>query len=72
MTSANEDQARARFLVIQIMRLSGVAMVIAALLILNGVLPLPRIVAWVFLPIGLVDVFIVPQILARKWRSPLP
>lgn len=72
MTGAEDDRARARFMVIQLMRLSGVAMVIASLLILNGVLPLPKIVAWVFLPIGIVDVFVVPQFLARKWRSPLP
>lgn len=72
MTGVDEDRAKSRFLVIQIMRLTGVAMVVAALLMLNGVLPLPEIVGWVLLPIGLVDIFVVPQALARKWRSPKP
>lgn len=67
-----DNRARGRFLVISVLRLSGVAMVMAALLILNGVLPLPEIAGWIGLAIGLVDIFVVPQLLARAWRTPLP
>lgn len=67
----NADPARNRFLVIQALRLGGVAMVVIALLSLNGVIPVPDVAAWPILIIGLVDIFVVPQILARKWRTPL-
>lgn len=67
-----DDRARGRFMVISILRFSGVAFVIIALLILNDRTPLPHIAGWVLLVVGLVDIFIAPQILARMWRSPLP
>lgn len=68
----SEDPARNRFIVIQALRLGGVVMVLIALLALNGMIPLPQIAAWPILGVGLADVFVVPQILARKWRTPLP
>ena len=67
-----EARARGRFMIISILRLSGVAFVIAALLIINRALPLPVPIGWVLLMIGLIDVFVVPLLLARAWRSPLP
>ena len=42
----NGDPARARFFAMQAMRLGGLMMVIAALLGLNGVLPVPPVAAW--------------------------
>jgi DNA-binding transcriptional LysR family regulator len=39
------------------------------LLALEGIVPVPRIAAWVLLAVGLVDVFLVPTLLARKWSS---
>lgn len=66
------DPARNRFIVIQALRLGGVIMVILALLGLNNVIPIPGIAAYPILIVGLVDIFVVPQVLARKWRTPLP
>lgn len=67
-----EARARSRFAIISIVRLGGVALVIAALLVLNDKLPLPQAAGWIGLAIGLVDIFIVPQVLARAWRTPVP
>lgn len=64
-----EDKARNRWLIIQTMRLVGVAMVVIALLALQGLFPLPDMAAYVLLVAGLVDVFLVPTLLARKWSS---
>lgn len=66
------DPAAARFAVIQVMRLAGVAMVVLGILIANGdLLPeLPDWAGYLLLAVGLADVFIVPTLLARKWRSP--
>ncbi|MGN3973931.1 hypothetical protein [Tsuneonella sp. SYSU-LHT278] len=64
------DRERGRFLALNLVRLSGAAFVLIALLVLNGALGLPEVVGWVFLGVGLLDVFVVPQLLARKWRTP--
>lgn len=66
----NDDPARARFFALQFMRLGGLAMVIVALLGLNHVLPIPPVAAWPLLVLGLVEIFVIPQMLARQWRSP--
>lgn len=66
----NNDPARARFFALQLMRLGGLAMVIVALLGLNDVLPVPPVAAWPLLVLGLVEIFVIPQMLARQWRSP--
>ena len=65
----NDDPARARFFAMQAMRLGGLMMVIAALLGLNDVLPIPPIAAWPLLIVGLSEMFLIPQILARHWRT---
>ena len=65
----NDDPARARFFAMQAMRLGGLMMVIAALLGLNGVLPVPPVAAWPLLIVGLIEIFVIPQILARHWRT---
>jgi hypothetical protein len=64
-----EDVARNRWMVIQAARAGGAIMVVVALLALEGIVPLPEIAAWVLLAVGLVDVFLVPTLLARKWSS---
>lgn len=66
----SEDQARARFMIINAARIGGVVMVLAGVLILEGVLDTPEIVGWAFVPLGLFEVFVMPRILARKWRTP--
>ena len=65
----NEDQARSRFFVIGMLRLVGVFMVLAGILMLRGIVP-GDWAGYVLIAVGLVDTFVVPQILARKWRTP--
>jgi len=59
-----------RFATINLLRLSGVAFVIFGLLIVNGCFDVAPAAGYVLLVVGLLDVFLVPQVLARKWRSP--
>ena len=63
-------QERNRFFVLNAIRMSGAALVLVGILVLNRVLPLPDVVGWVFIAVGLIDVFVMPQVLARKWRTP--
>jgi hypothetical protein len=68
------DPAAARFWTIQLVRLSGVALVVVGLLLQAGrIAPLreiPQAGALILIAIGLVEIFVAPTLLARRWRSP--
>ena len=66
----SDEMARNRWLVINMLRLGGVAMVVAGMLGTRQVVAMPMIAAYALIAIGLLDVFLVPLFLARKWRSP--
>ena len=66
----SEETARRRWLVIGAARLAGMAMAIVGLVIVAGGIEQPHWIGYLLLGFGLLDMFLVPQILARKWRSP--
>lgn len=66
----NEDLARRRFMILTLIRLSGVAMALFGLLIIAGKADLPRNAGYLLFVIGLVDTMLVPPLLARRWRTP--
>jgi hypothetical protein len=70
----NDDPARARLMVMHVMRWTGVALVVFGLLVITGHAgtSFPREVAYVLVVVGLVDALIMPSVLARRWRSPPP
>jgi hypothetical protein len=67
----SEDVARARWMTINAMRIGGVAMVIVGIIGLKGVIEYPEVAAYVLIAAGLFEIFVLPLIMARKWRSPL-
>ena len=67
----SDEVARARWLAISVLRLGGVAMVVVGILAVQRVFEFPAIAGYALIAVGLLDVFLVPQFLARKWRSPL-
>ena len=68
------DPAAARFAIIQIVRLSGVALVLLGLAIQSGrvaaLSEIPAMVGYVLIAVGLIDTFVAPAVLARRWRTP--
>lgn len=66
----NEDQARGRFIVLQVVRLSGAAMAVAGLLVIAGKLDLPIEAGYGLFAVGLFETLLMPGILAQKWKSP--
>ena len=68
----SDDTARNRWMVIQAVRIAGVAMVLIGILIARGVIAQPTMAGYVILGVGLIDLFVAPQLLARKWRTPPP
>lgn len=66
----SDETARNRFMVINLARFSGVALVLIAILILTHTVDLPDWAGFVILAAGLADIFLVPTWLARKWATP--
>ena len=75
-TPAADSLARNRWMIIQIMRFLGFGTVLVGILLARGVLDLAgesdRIVGYVLIAVGLADGFLVPLMLARRWRTPQP
>ncbi|MBH0112508.1 hypothetical protein I5E68_06025 [Novosphingobium sp. YJ-S2-02] len=71
---STRDPAMVRFFALHVTRLLGIASLIAGLMIVeNTLLPgLPDWAGYLLIINGVVDIFIVPQVLARRWRSPPP
>ena len=67
-----DDLARNRYMVMAAVRLAGAAMVVVGLLIYNGNIETDPLVGYFLIAVGLVDVFLMPLVLARKWRTPPP
>ena len=71
---ASDDVAKARWLTIQTARIAGVALVVLGILLARDVIDFAgetnHLIGYVFIAVGLADAFIVPQVLARKWRTP--
>lgn len=64
-----EAQAKVHFFIISSTRLVGAILVMLAILVLIGTLDWPEWVGYILLGIGLVDSFVIPQILVRRWSS---
>ena len=69
MGQTDHDPAKARFLTIQAVRLSGVVTAVLGALVLGGILPLPEIAGYILIALGVAEIFILPIVLAKRWRS---
>lgn len=65
-----KDPAKARFFALALIRLSGALMVLFGLLITERRVELPWILGVVLTVFGFFDVFVMPNLLARRWRTP--
>ncbi len=68
----DHDPAAAHFATINAVRLLGVAFVVVGMAMTSDRIfaGAPRWVAYLAIANGLVDVFVVPTMLVRKWRTP--
>lgn len=68
-----DDEARNRWMVIQLMRIMGFGLVILGILMVRGAVEFAgsanHLVGYGFIAIGLLDGFLMPTFLARKWSS---
>jgi hypothetical protein len=63
--------AKARWMAIQVVRWTGLAVFILGLLVYAGKLDLPIEAGWALMAVGLLDALFMPNMLARKWKTPL-
>jgi len=63
------DPAKARWMAIQLVRWTGLAVFILGLLIYAGKIDLPIEAGWLLIAVGLLDALFVPTLLARRWKS---
>lgn len=66
----DDPQARSRWMVMQVARVSGAALVMLGAIIAVGRTDLPPVAGTVMMLIGLFDATVIPLLLARRWRTP--
>lgn len=64
------DPAKARFIVIQLARWCGVALVLLGMMAIDGKVALPSLAGYGFAIVGLAAAFVLPTLLARRWKTP--
>lgn len=68
----NEDPAKARFAVIQLLRLTGVVLTVVGALVIARRIDLPVEAGYALFFVGVVDALFMPTLLAKRWKSPPP
>lgn len=73
MSRSDRDLAEARarngFITINLVRFSGVALVMLGFAIVRGVIDLPYAVGAVIAVAGFFEVFFLPRFIARRWNA---
>lgn len=73
-TTRQSDEARGRWLVLSVMRLTGALLVIIGMLLTQNAIDiaadLNMPIGYFFIVMGLIDMFVAPRLLARRWRTP--
>ena len=64
-----EARARSGFIIINLVRFSGVALVMLGFAIVRGVIDLPYAVGAVIAVAGFFEVFFLPRFIARRWNA---
>ncbi len=65
----DETRARRRYMIMNVARLGGVALLMFGIAITQGVVDLPFALGAVIGVIGFADFFVLPLVLARVWKS---
>ncbi|MFM5906587.1 MAG: hypothetical protein ACKOPO_03210 [Novosphingobium sp.] len=63
--------AKKRFMAMNLVRICGVVLILVGLLCALDKIDIPgaRIIGVMFILIGMIDTFVVPLMLAKRWRS---
>lgn len=67
---ADQDPARARWAMLQLIRLGGLLFILGGMVVLSDVVSGPPVLGIGLLLIGLFEFFFLPVMIARRWKSP--
>jgi hypothetical protein len=70
MTDPQDARARNRFVAIQLIRVFGVCLAVAGLMVLGGKIAIPKPAGLIMALVGILDATLAPLLLARRWKSP--
>jgi hypothetical protein len=66
---AAEAQARQRFIILNALRFSGIALVMLGFAIVRGLIDLPWAAGAVIAVVGMLEFFFLPRLIARRWNG---
>jgi hypothetical protein len=69
MADMKDDPAKLGFMVLQFMRMSGVAFAVFGAAIMAGKVQLPPQIGLGLVVFGAIEALVLPTLLARKWKS---
>jgi hypothetical protein len=70
MTPDDDTKAQYRFLMINLVRVTGAVMLVIGLAVIaRGTFGLPKSVGYVLFLVGFIDFLVVPVFLAKRWKS---
>ncbi len=70
MNEDKPDTAQLRYQIISLIRLMAAAQVVLGVVIIGGKLGLPYIVGAALVLTGVLEFFLIPRLLAGRWKSP--
>lgn len=69
MTENGNDAAQLRYQILSLIRLMAAAQVVLGVVIIGGRLGLPYIVGAALVLTGVLEFFLIPRLLAKRWKS---
>jgi hypothetical protein len=66
---AAEARAQQRFIILNALRFSGIALIMFGFAIVRGVIGLPWAVGAVLTVVGMLEFFFLPRFIARRWNA---
>jgi len=71
MTPDTPDPARSRFILLTVLRVSGVALMLCGMgVMVKGMMQQSDLIGGMIFAIGCIEGLILPRMLARRWRTP--
>jgi hypothetical protein len=64
-----EEQAKQRFMMLNLMRFAAIIIVAVGIAIIGGKLPIDPVAGYLVLVVGALDFFLVPRILKAAWQK---
>ena len=66
----DDDLARKRFMLMNVVRFSGVGIAAFGAAITAGAIDLPEFAGYLLIAVGAIDALVMPIVLARIWKTP--